>query len=114
MVFAGFDPTGVVTGDFLRRVGGELTAEGVGEEELDADCLMSTGSARGMGGLTDWLGEMKWEYSSAWGRPWWQLDECEWEWEWCECGECVRSSWFSGSDWGECIGYWISSQLLNE
>jgi hypothetical protein len=58
IVLAGFDPMGVVAGDFLRRVGGELTAEEVGDEELEADCLMSTGSTLGMGGLTDWLGEM--------------------------------------------------------
>jgi hypothetical protein len=51
-------PVGVaVVGDFLRRAGGELTADEVGEVELDADCLM-TGSMRVMGGLTDWLGEM--------------------------------------------------------
>jgi hypothetical protein len=58
MVFAGLAPVGVaVVGDFLRRAGGELTADEVGEVELDADCLM-TGSMRVMGGLTDWLGEM--------------------------------------------------------
>ena len=59
MVFVGFAPalTGPA-GDFLRRAGGELTAEEDGDAELLADCLMVTGSMRVIGGLTDWLGEM--------------------------------------------------------
>ena len=55
MVLVGFAPALMgPAGDFLRRTaGGELTTEEVGEAELLADCLMTTGSMRVMGGLTD-------------------------------------------------------------
>ena len=57
MVFAGFDPV-AVAGDFLRRAGGELTADEVGDAVFDDDCFMTIGSTRAMGGLTDCVGEM--------------------------------------------------------
>ena len=60
MVLVGLAPAGSVVpgGDFLRRAGGELMAEEVGDDDSEGEGLMSTGSTRVMGGLTDWLGEM--------------------------------------------------------